>query len=146
MHPSCPHPGNLTSVPSILLFNLLKNKTVLLGREGGPPQRCTNTYHAIHATVMQLQKCLQCGASLKGHLFFRIHGIFRLLKQMSFFINQKKKQAKDEIYHPHTQINTVKLHLMKESRQRLLITDSTLYLKFLQFLPFKKKNKKHNKP
>lgn len=90
-HPqSFPRRPGLTSVLSVQHFNLLKNQTVLLGWEGGPAHRCTNTYHATHVTVTQLKKCLQWGTSLKGLFFFSIiHDIFKLLNFFFFFYQPK---------------------------------------------------------
>lgn len=107
--------------------------------------REVHTYHAIHVTVMQLKKCLrnaQCGTSLKGHILSTFTWHMQIIEANVIFYNQLKTRRPKMTSNPHAQFNTVKLYLTKKNKNktdRLLITDSSLYLKFMQFLPLKKK-------
>lgn len=156
---SCPRHSGLTSLQSFPLFNLLKNQTVLLCWEGGPPQWCTNTYHAIHVMVTQLKKCLVWCKSQRSHIFSIIHDIFKLLnKILSFSLSHcslffftspniwevninvahmtltENIKAKEDIEPPHGD-KACKTKLNGKKTQRLLIADHSLYLIFMQLLP-----------
>lgn len=112
-HPLCPPPGRLTSVPSVLLFNLLKNNRLFCwaGREVRPNGAQTHTMPYMRP-LRNSRNAYSVAQVWKVTSFSCIHGIFRLWKQMSFLIT-KWKDASQRWHlsptHTHTR-NTVKLH------------------------------------